>query len=316
MNEVYENCRRYLGWEEKNVTIKPLTGGLTNVLYTCYNQKTNETVVYRLYGKVDMCRSEEILLSRILGDKGLSPQIKADWENGRIEQFLPAKNLKLHEQWEPDTMRSIAQKLARLHQTEIPIDKKPTILQRIRDLVDKCNHSGVDLTQYKPFIKIVEDFLLTTNAEIGFCHNDLHEGNILRNTFDKSINFIDYEYAAYNYISYDIANHFCEWMFDYDVEKDPYFTYLPSNWPSDKTIALFLFLYYDAKKLDKSFLTDKINEIKQFALVSHVTWALWSLSMGETNINFGYLEFAQARIDAFQRLVNSKSKSRRASTNG
>ena len=105
-------------------------------------------------------------------------------------------------------------------------------------------------------------------------------------------------------------------MFDYDVKQDPYFTYLPSNWPSDKTIALFLFLYYDAKKLDKSFLTDKINEIKQFALVSHVTWALWSLSMGETNIQFGYLEFAQARIDAFQRLVNSKSKSRRASTNG
>jgi len=168
MNEVNENCRRYLGWEEKNVTIKPLTGGLTNVLYTCYNQKTNETVVYRLYGKVDMCRSEEILLSRILGDKGLSPQIKADWENGRIEQFLPAKNLKLHEQWEPDTMRSIAQKLARLHQTEIPIDKNPTILQRIRDLVDKCNHSGVDLNPYKPYIKIVEDFLLTTNAEIGF----------------------------------------------------------------------------------------------------------------------------------------------------
>merc|ERR1719356_2291710 len=82
------------------------------------------------------------------------------------------KNLKLYEQWEPDTMRSIAQKLARLHQTEIPIDKNPTTLQRIRDLVDKCNHSGVDLNPYKPYIKIVEDFLLTTNAEIGFCHND------------------------------------------------------------------------------------------------------------------------------------------------
>ena len=105
-------------------------------------------------------------------------------------------------------------------------------------------------------------------------------------------------------------------MFDYDVKNDPHFTYIPSNWPADKTISLFLFLYYDAKKLDKSFLSDKINEIKQFALVSHVTWTLWALSMGETNINFGYLEFAKARIDAFQRLFNGKSKSRRTSIKG
>ena len=53
ISEVGLNFGYYLGRDEKNVTIKPLTGGLTNVLYTCYNQKTNETVVYRLYGKVD-----------------------------------------------------------------------------------------------------------------------------------------------------------------------------------------------------------------------------------------------------------------------
>ena len=76
---------------------------------------------------------KKILLSRILGDKGLSPQIKGNWDSGRIEEYIPAKILKLHQQWEPDIMRSIAQKLARLHQTEISIDSNPTALQRVRD---------------------------------------------------------------------------------------------------------------------------------------------------------------------------------------
>ena len=49
------------------------------------------------------------------------------------------------------------------------------------------------------------------------CHNDLLAGNILltepstggtSNTAVCPIHLIDYEYAAYNYLSYDLANHF------------------------------------------------------------------------------------------------------------
>jgi thiamine kinase-like enzyme len=49
------------------------------------------------------------------------------------------------------------------------------------------------------------------------CHNDLLSGNIMlvsededaNNQEEKRIVLIDYEYAAYNYRAYDIANHFC-----------------------------------------------------------------------------------------------------------
>lgn len=316
MNDIIAKCQVYLGWDPRDISIAPLTGGLTNVLYTCMNTRNNQTVVCRIYGEADVCRNEEVLLSRILGDKGLSPRIHANWGSGRLEQFIPAKNLSLHEQWETGTMQKIAQKLSRLHQTDIPVNTQPAILPRVQALVKKCIDNGVDLAPYEPYVNMVTQFLTKTKAEIGFCHNDLHEGNILQNISDKSITLIDYEYAAYNYLSFDIANHFCEWMFDYDVNHDPYFTYIPSNWPSDKTIAMFLFFYYDSKHLDKVFIADQINEIKQFALVSHITWTLWALSMGVTDINFNYISFASARMDAFKRLLATTNQTPRSASNG
>lgn len=45
---------------------------------------------------------------------------------------------------------------------------------------------------------------------------------------------IDYEYCAYNYRSYEIANHFMEWIFDYKVPDAPYFTVYPEQYPSVK----------------------------------------------------------------------------------
>ncbi len=46
------------------------------------------------------------------------------------------------------------------------------------------------------------------------CHNDLHSGNIIlvneeAHDNDKIIKLIDYEYVAYNYRGFDLANQFC-----------------------------------------------------------------------------------------------------------
>ena len=75
MNNIIAKCQVYLEWDPRDISIAPLTGGLTNVLYTCMNTRNNQTVVCRIYGEADVCRNEEVLLSRILGDKGLSPRL-------------------------------------------------------------------------------------------------------------------------------------------------------------------------------------------------------------------------------------------------
>lgn len=39
-----------------------------------------------------------------------------------------------------------------------------------------------------------------------------------------SLCLIDYEYCAYNYRGFDIANHFVEWTYDYTNPNYPYYT--------------------------------------------------------------------------------------------
>ena len=34
---------------------------------------------------------------------------------------------------------------------------------------------------------------------------------------------IDYEYCAYNYRAFDLANHFSEWMYDYSHGEHPFY---------------------------------------------------------------------------------------------
>lgn len=97
------------------------------------------------------------------------------------------------------------------------------------------------------------------HSTVVFCHNDLQEGNILtkndginsdnaRTSNDSyeyhntsSLIIIDYEYCAYNYRSYDIANHFIEWKFDYTKSEFPYFAVLPENYP---TLEQQVFFFY------------------------------------------------------------------------
>lgn len=68
----------------------------------------------------------------------------------------------------------------------------------------------------KPFITLKQNYqilkmeLISLNNDIVFAHNDLLLGNILYNQKENTVTFIDFEYTAYNYQAFDIANHFAE----------------------------------------------------------------------------------------------------------
>ena len=69
-----------------------------------------------------------------------------------------------------------------------------------------------------------------------FCHNDLQEGNVLRHSDVKGgrqrLTLIDFEYCSYNYRGFDLANHFCEWLYDYSPAQPPFFAEHPDRWPT------------------------------------------------------------------------------------
>lgn len=43
---------------------------------------------------------------------------------------------------------------------------------------------------------------------------------------------IDFEYCAYNYRGFDVANHFVEWMFDYTNPSFPFFHHEKDHYPT------------------------------------------------------------------------------------
>lgn len=63
--------------------------------------------------------------------------------------------------------------------------------------------------------RTLKSTLSKVNSPIVLAHNDLLLGNILYNPKRESVVFIDYEYTAFNYQAFDIANHFAEFAGNY-----------------------------------------------------------------------------------------------------
>lgn len=84
-------------------------------------------------------------------------------------------------------------------------------------------------------------FLPKINSPVVFAHNDLQEGNILiRPEFESvedKLALIDFEYCSYNYRGFDLANHFCEWSYNYNVEVYPNFAFTPKDLPSQEEMV-------------------------------------------------------------------------------
>lgn len=79
-------------------------------------------------------------------------------------------------------------------------------------------------------------FLLRVGSPVVFSHNDLQEGNILirpdHPLMEEKLVLIDFEYCSYNYRGFDLANHFCEWSFNYNINTYPNFIHEPADFPT------------------------------------------------------------------------------------
>jgi choline/ethanolamine kinase len=135
---------------------------------------------------------------------------------------------------------------------------------------------------------------------IVFCHNDCNPGNILKLEKNKLM-LIDYEYGSYNYRGFDIANSFCEMIFDYNCEEAPFFHAVPELFPNQEMQESFAEAYIERFKeinpamiaKDSSLASKEklLKEINHFVLVSHLFWVIWSLRMlpEASTFNFDHL---------------------------
>ncbi|XP_049549001.1 choline/ethanolamine kinase isoform X2 [Anopheles darlingi] len=140
---------------------------------------------------------------------------------------------------------------------------------------------------------------------------------------------IDFEYCAYNYRGFDLANHFLEWTFDYTNRASPYFYHKPDQYPTYEQQEKFIIQYLthlscpgdartnktdeeDEDDLDEqdrvsetgSSTMDEVEQIRRevqcFTMVSHLFWSLWAIVNVYQQIEFGYMEYAACRLKQYR----------------
>lgn len=105
---------------------------------------------------------------------------------------------------------------------------------------------------------------------------------------------IDFEYCAYNYRGFDLANHFIEWTFDYTNPQFPYFYHNKKQYSTTQQrrdfIVNYLKKYHDDEHYEPT--SDELDqvdeEIRLFTMLSHLFWSLWSVVNVTSAIEFGY----------------------------
>lgn len=126
---------------------------------------------------------------------------------------------------------------------------------------------------------------------------------------------IDFEYCAYNYRGFDLANHFLEWIFDYSNTSHPFYFHYKQQYPTKEQARDFIITYLrKLHELDEDSLGSEGNsytpsleeiervekEVKVFTLVSHLFWSLWAIVNVHQNIEFGYWDYAVSRLNDYK----------------
>ncbi|KAK4491540.1 hypothetical protein RD792_002292 [Penstemon davidsonii] len=297
----------------------PLKGAMTNEVYQIKwltNSNHDESlprsrkVLVRIYGAgVDIFfdRENEIRTFEFMSKQGQGPRLLGRFFNGRIEEFIRARTLTAADLRDPEISAIIATKMKEFHNLDMPGPKTVLVWNRLRNWLNEAKRLST-LEEAQHFrLNVMEDEIsaleknLSTDCQVvGFCHNDLQYGNIMMDEETRLITIIDYEYASYNHVAYDIANHFCEMAADYHTETPHILDY--SKYPGLEERRRFVYTYLSCSGNQPSDLevVHLIKEVEKYTLASHLHWGLWGIISEHVNkIDFDYMEYARQRFQQY-----------------
>ncbi|PWA58855.1 choline kinase 1 [Artemisia annua] len=285
---------------------------MTNVVYRITwpkNGSENEerTVLVRVYGEgsdIFFDREEEIRTFESISSHGHGPRLLGQFAEGRVEEFIHAKTLSAGDLRDPEISALIAAKMREFHNLNMPGSKNALLWPRMRKWVIEAS-SLCSPEQAKEFqleileneIDALEKELSQSDQNVAFCHNDLQYGNIMIEDETKTITLIDYEYASYNPVAYDLANHFCEMAANYHTDTPHVLDY--NVYPDLEERRRFVQAYLSSTGNEPSDeeVVQLIDDIEKYTLANHLFWGLWGIiSACVTKIDFDYMEYARQRF--------------------
>uniref|UniRef100_A0A3B4BI15 Ethanolamine kinase n=1 Tax=Periophthalmus magnuspinnatus TaxID=409849 RepID=A0A3B4BI15_9GOBI len=300
-------------WESLLRLLPPRPVSLVKCFFMCVLQGAEAMVL-------------ESVMFAILAERELGPKLYGIFPQGRLEQYIPSRKLETCELSAPSISAEVAEKLAKFHGMRMPFNKEPKWLygtmEKYLSQVMRLNFTmESQLRLYNRLLSYdlphemdtLRALLSSTPSPVVFCHNDCQEGNILLlkggQSSQQKLMLIDFEYSSYNYRGFDIGNHFCEWMYDYNCDEFPFFKVNTQAYPTKAQQMLFIESYlseyeHEFDNMDEEdqmrLKEEMFVEVNRFSLASHFFWGLWSIIQARlSTIKFGYLEYAQARFESY-----------------
>ncbi|XP_041852430.1 ethanolamine kinase 1 [Melanotaenia boesemani] len=313
-------------WKARDIQMKTFTEGITNQLIGCYVGSLQEPscVLVRLYGKMTelyVNRDREVAMFQVFHAHGCGPEIYCSFQNGICYEFVRGKVLDDELLRQPSIYRLIAAELGRIHSIQpncgSPVEpllwtKMSHFLTLVQSSINTnaaeqcCTTSTVTPQETPSFetlsveMESLKRHLSQTGSPTVLCHNDLLTKNIIYNHDERTVKFIDYEYADYNYQAFDIGNHFNEFAGVTDVDYSLY--------PSQELQRDWLTAYLESYKhcmgcevtVTEAEVTQLHIQVCKFSLASNFFWGLWAILQSRySSIDFDFQRYAKARLNYY-----------------
>ncbi|KAK1259381.1 hypothetical protein QJS04_geneDACA005467 [Acorus gramineus] len=285
--------------DEKALEVVQLKGAMTNSVYQV-NWKTappaedsggdggrDRKVLLRIYGEgveVFFDREVEIRTFECMSRHGQGPKLLGRFQTGRVEEFIHARLREFYDLDMPGLQSVFLWEILR------------NWCKAAQNLCSSEEAKEFRLDSIEEEITILQTELSVKTQRIGFCHNDLQYGNIM---IDEETR-LDYEYASYNPVPYDLANHFCEFAADYHTETPHILDY--NKYPDHEERKRFIYIYLSSagENPEDSEVEELVQDTEKYTLASHLLWGLWGIISEHVNeIDFNYMEYARQRFQQY-----------------
>ncbi|KAM4734979.1 ethanolamine kinase 2 [Anableps anableps] len=313
-------------WKTQHIQMKTFTEGITNQLIGCYVGSLQDPgcVLVRLYGRMTelyVNRNQEVEMFQVFHAHGCGPQIYCSFQNGICYEFVQGTVLEDELLRQPSIYRLIAAEMGKIHsiQPKRGQPAEPLLWTKISHFLtlvkssitrtpaeQSCTKSSAALQEVPSYevlmgeMESLKRHLSQTDSPTVLCHNDLLTKNIIYNSQEGTVKFIDYEYADYNYQAFDIGNHFNEFAGVTDVDYSLY--------PSRELQRDWLTTYLESYKhstgrevtVTDAEVTQLYIQVCKFSLASNFFWGLWAILQSHySSIDFDFQRYAIARLSYY-----------------
>uniref|UniRef100_A0A914WUG4 ethanolamine kinase n=1 Tax=Plectus sambesii TaxID=2011161 RepID=A0A914WUG4_9BILA len=304
-------------WDISALDFEFFTNGITNKVFCCTEKNLNEKIVCRVYGKKTellIDREKELKNWQRLSDCDCASPLYATFDNGILCGYQPGETLTTDSIREPKIAKEIARAVAEMHRTATKKNGKQAescYFHKLQGYLDNMPKKFDDAEKQKKFIEqfpthdelvaeqaVLKETIAAVKPAVVFCHNDLLLYNILYDKESEKVNFIDYEYADFNYQAFDIGNHFCEYAGVENVD----FSLYPSREYQLEWLKNYLEYYLERSPSEEE-IERLYVQVNICAASAHFLWSVWCIIQAENStIDFDFLSYAIAKNNEYKRM--------------